>query len=193
MMKAEYQRDVFITEIHSAAQKSRDILFLSADFGAPALDKFRQEIPGQFFHCGISEQHMVDMAAGLALSGKHVYVYAMAPFVTLRCIEQIKCSLALMRLPVTILAVGVGLGYADAGPTHYVTEDLACMRSLVGVQVISPADAESTREIARLTLDNPELRVVRLERHALPGVYRSGEFNSKIGFQESYHFGFQCP
>ena len=67
------------------------LFFISADFGAPSLDKFRENLPKQFIHSGISEQHMIDMSAGLALSGKKVYVYAMAPFITLRCLEQIKC------------------------------------------------------------------------------------------------------
>ena len=140
MNKTSFQRDVFIEEIFEAAKNDRDIFFVSADFGAPSLDKFREELPGQFVHSGISEQHMMDMAAGFALAGKKVYVYAMAPFITLRCLEQTKCSLALMDLPVTIIAVGVGLGYADAGPTHYATEDIACMRAIVGLEVVSPCD-----------------------------------------------------
>ena len=161
MSDSAFQWDVFIDEIFRAATVDRDIFFVSADFGAPALDKFREELPDQFIHSGISEQHMIDMAAGLALSGKKVYVYAMAPFVTLRCLEQTKCSLALMNLPVTILSVGVGLGYADAGPTHYATEDIACMRAIVGLEVISPCDAVSTQEIAMQTLQSPRLRIIR--------------------------------
>jgi len=120
---------------------------------------------------GISEQHMIDLASGLSLSGKKVYVYAMAPFITLRCLEQIKCSLAMMDLPVTIIAVGVGLGYADAGPTHYLTEDIACMRSIVGLEIYSASDEYTTKFIAKKTLEDPKLRVVRLERHPLANIY----------------------
>jgi len=181
-----FQRDVFISEVLAAARADKNIIFISADFGAPALDKFREDLPDQFIHSGISEQHMVDMAAGLALSGKKVYIYAMAPFVTLRCFEQIKCSLALMNLPVTIMAVGPGLGYADAGPTHYLTEDIACMRSIVGMEVISPCDQESTKKIAQMTIEEPSLRVVRMERHALPPVYGGGDFAAAFGFKEIY-------
>ncbi|MBT5928359.1 MAG: 1-deoxy-D-xylulose-5-phosphate synthase [Verrucomicrobia bacterium] len=181
-----FQRDVFISEVLAAARADKNIIFISADFGAPALDKFREDLPDQFIHSGISEQHMVDMAAGLALSGKKVYIYAMAPFVTLRCFEQIKCSLALMDLPVTIMAVGVGLGYADAGPTHYLTEDIACMRSIVGMEVVSPCDQESTKKIAQMTIEEPSLRVVRMERHALPPVYGGGDFAAAFGFKEIY-------
>ena len=125
---------------------------------------------------------MIDMAAGLSLSGKKVYVYAMSPFISLRCIEQIKCSLALMELPVTVVSVGPGLGYADAGPTHYSTEDIACYRSLVGIEVISPADQISTQKAAIMTLNNPKLRVVRLERNALPNIVDKDTFDINQGF-----------
>ena len=184
MKQATFQRDVFIEEVFQAAKKDRDIFFVSADFGAPALDQFRERLPEQFVHSGISEQHMIDMAAGLALSGKKVYVYAMAPFVTLRCLEQTKCSLALMNLPVTILAVGVGLGYADAGPTHYNTEDIACMRAIVGTEVLSPCDELSTIMMAKKTVSQPALRVIRMERNPLPPVYTSERDIGKHGYTE---------
>ncbi len=181
-MTASFQRDVFIDILFDAAKKDESIMFLSADFGAPSLDKFRDELPKQFIHCGISEQHMIDMAAGLSMSGHKVYVYAMAPFVTLRCLEQIKCSLALMSLPVTIIAVGVGLGYADSGPTHYLNEDIACMRSIVGLDVIAPSDKTSTEYVANLTLTDPKLRIVRLERNALDELYPKNEKFNEDGF-----------
>jgi len=170
----QYQRDVFINEIRIAAAQDSSICFISADFGAPALDAYRAELPRQFLHAGISEQGMIDLAAGLALSGRKIYVYAMAPFITLRCMEQLKCTLGIMRLPVTVLAVGVGLGYADSGPTHYATEDLACMRVLVNAEIFSPADVEATRAIARYTLQQPAFRVVRLDRHPLQEIYDAG-------------------
>jgi len=177
-----FQRDVFIDSIYEAAKKDQNIIFISADFGAPALDKFRVGLPKQFLHSGISEQHMIDMSAGLALSEKKVFVYAMAPFLTLRCFEQIKCSLALMNLPVTILSIGAGLGYADAGPTHYATEDIACMRSLVNLDVYSPSDELSTNEIAKLTIEKPKFRIIRLERHALPKIYNNNNFSINDGY-----------
>ena len=182
-MSLKFQRDVFIDVIYEAALKDKDVFFISADFGAPSLDKFRENLPKQFIHSGISEQHMIDMSAGLALSGKKVYVYAMAPFITLRCLEQIKCSLAMMNLPVTILAVGVGLGYADAGPTHYSNEDIACIRSMAGIELYSASDEVVTRTLASLTLSNPKLRVIRLERHALPKIYSDNILINTNGFQ----------
>lgn len=177
-----FLRDAFIDELYYEAKKDKDIFFISADFGAPALDKFRNDLGGQFIHSGISEQHMIDMAAGLALSGKKVFTYAMAPFITLRCIEQIKCSLAMMNLPVTIISVGGGLSYADAGPTHYSNEDIGCMRSLVGIEINSPSDNISASKLVKETLQNPKLRLVRLDRAPLKTIYND-DFDISNGYK----------
>ncbi len=160
----KHQRDAFITELFQRARENRDIFLLSADFGAPALDQFREQLPEQFIHCGISEQNMIDLAAGLALDGRQVFCYAMAPFVSLRCLEQHKCATALMSLPVCTIVAGVGLGYADAGPTHYATEDLACLRAIVNSTVLTASDAEVARLFAVDAIERPRFSFVRLDR-----------------------------
>ncbi|MGB0908728.1 MAG: transketolase family protein [Nitrospirales bacterium] len=174
-MGQELPRDVFIEQIRQEATHNKNLYFLSADLGAKALDRFRTEANGQFIHAGISEQNMIDVAAGLALNGKTVYVYAMAPFVTLRCYEQIKVAIASMNLPLTIIGVGVGYSYNDAGPTHYATEDISCMRALGGIEILTPCDTESVMATARLTYAQPAFRYVRLDRAFLPSVYMPGE------------------
>ena len=183
--KNKLMRDVLIEEVFRQAQRNRNILFMSADLGAQALDDFREKLPAQFVYPGICEQNMIDVAAGLAKSGKTVFTYAMASFITARCFEQLKCSLAAMQQPVTVISVGVGLGYDDAGPTHYTTEDIACMRTLSGIEIWTPSDEESTLEITRLCCERPALRYLRLERPALPAIYQ-GTFadNLEAGFCE---------
>lgn len=160
----KYQRDAFITEIFNAAKVNANVFLLSADFGAPALDAFREQLPKQFVHCGISEQNMMDLACGLALDGRLVFCYAMAPFVTLRCLEQHKCGASIMNLPVCTIVAGVGLGYADAGPTHYATEDLACLRAIINSYVQTASDSEVARNIAIDALARPRFSFVRLDR-----------------------------
>lgn len=165
------QRDLFIETVFDAAKTDPNVYFVSADLGAVALDRWRAELPGQFLHAGISEQNMTDMSAGLSFAGKKVFTYAMACFATTRCYEQIKCALALHGLPATLIGVGVGLGYDDAGPTHYTTEDMAAMRCIAGLELWTPGDAESTACLAQRCLTQPALRYVRLERPALPDLY----------------------
>ena len=164
------QRDVFIEEITKNLIKDKSIFFLSADFGAAALDKLRKDFPENFLHCGISEQAMLDVAAGLALEKRKVFVYAMAPFLALRSIEQAKCGAGLMNLPICLISVGVGLGYADAGPTHYTTEDFACFRSITGSSIYTPSDTVSTKLIAKEMLNEPKFSYIRLDRDALPNL-----------------------
>ena len=143
------QRDAFIEEVTKKMEKDNSIFFLSADFGAAALDDLRKRFQNNFLHCGISEQAMLDIATGLALDKKKVFVYAMAPFISLRSIEQTKCGAGLMNLPICLISVGIGLGYADSGPTHYSTEDFACFRAIVGSSIYTPADITSTKLIAK--------------------------------------------
>lgn len=160
------QRDVIIQQIFAKACTDPNIVFLSVDFGAPALDQFRQQLPSQFIHVGISEQNAIDLAAGLALGGKKVFVYGMAPFISMRCLEQIKMSLAQMSLPVVILSVGVGLGYADSGPTHYATEDLGALRSIINLDIYTISNSNQAFSIADFVLLNDPKKpiFIRLDR-----------------------------
>ena len=171
-------RDAVIDTIYDAAKSDKDIIFISADLGAAALDKFRDFLPDQFIHAGISEQNMVDLASGLSLSGKKVFLYAMAPFITARCYEQVKSVLASMNLPVTLIAVGVGLGYDHATMTHFTTEDVACMRALNGIEVLSPADENSAIAITKAAINRPAFRYIRLERQPQKHLYHSSFTNS---------------
>jgi len=164
------QRDGFIEEISRALEYDKNIYFLSADFGAAALDDLREKYKDNFIHSGISEQNMVDVATGLALLGKKVFCYAMAPFISLRALEQIKTGPGIMNLPITLISVGVGIGYADSGPTHYVTEEFACLRAIVGISVFTASDTVSARALAKNLLNNPKFAYVRLDRHILPDV-----------------------
>lgn len=168
-------RDVFLNEVYRAAKTEEKIYFMSADFGAKALDQFRDEIPSRFIHAGICEQNMIDMAAGFAQEGKIPYVYAMCPFVSLRAYEQVKVALASMNLPCTILGVGAGFSYDDAGPTHYATEDVTCMRALGNIEILCPSDTATVLHAAKISYQDPKLRYIRLDRLFLPDVYSQGD------------------
>jgi len=174
------QRDGFIQEIYMALEQDKDIYFLSADFGAAALDDLRIRFKDNFIHCGISEQNMIDVAVGLALEGKKVFCYAMAPFISIRALEQIKTGPGIMGLPITLISVGVGIGYADSGPTHYVTEEFACLRSIVGVSIYTAADTSSAIILAKDLIAKPHFSYVRLDRHLLPEII---EFDNRGSFR----------
>ena len=100
-------------------------------------NKLIKNYPKNVIHCGISEQNMITVGSGLALRGSMVFCYGMAPFVTARCYEQLKISLSAMNVPVCVFGIGPGLGYADAGPTHYATEDLGIIAALPNFNIFS--------------------------------------------------------
>ena len=106
----------------------------------------------------------------------------MAPFITSRCYEQIKCSISAMDQKVTLVGIGVGLGYADAGPTHYTTEDIATMRPFPNIEILTPADAYSTKIIAEYVAKKAKFRIIRLDRDILPDIYNKKNFDYKKGF-----------
>ena len=157
------QRDAFISELFEIAKNDKDVYFISVDMGAPSLDRWREELPQQFMSAGISEQHAINFAAGLASQGKKVYVYFMAAWAA-RCFEQIRYSCALPGNPITVLGNGVGLGYAPAGPAHETNEDISYMRSLHGMHIHCPINTNVVRELVRLSYEDQQLRWVRLER-----------------------------
>jgi transketolase len=157
------QRDVFIQALYEKALVDKNIIFISADMGAPTLDQWKFNLPEQFIASGIAEQNSINVAAGLAKQGKKVFVYMMASWFS-RCIEQVRYSCAMANNPITILGNGIALGYAPSGPAHEPNEDIALSRSLLNIEVHSPSNESSTLNLVDLCLDNPKLRYIRLER-----------------------------
>ncbi len=134
-------RNAIINAIHAAAQKNKDIVFITGDLGYSVIEQFQTELPNQFINAGIAEQNMIGVAAGLALAGKKVFVYSIVPFVTMRCFEQIRIDVCYQNLDVTLIGVGGGFAYGTLGTTHFGLEDLALMRSLPNMKIIAPADS----------------------------------------------------
>lgn len=170
-MSEKTMRDVVFEHLFQLAKADRNIVLVTADCGAPSLDRWRLEMPQQFVNVGIAEQNMISLAAGMALSGKKVYCYAIAPFVTLRCLEQIKVDLCVQNLPVTLIGVGAGFSYDVSGPTHHATEDIAVMRALPNMTLFCPADNPSAVGLAGLSLHTPGPVYIRLDRKQMPDLY----------------------
>ena len=174
-------RDAFIKELYLRAKSDPNIIFLSCDYGAPALDQFRKDLPKQFINTAVSEQNTISVAAGLALGGKRVYVYSIASFITLRCYEQIKIDLCCMNLPVTIIGVGPCYAYSFDGPTHHATEDIALMRALANMQIYSPADSNMAAGLVDLSLQSSKPTYIRLDKGKYTLLYEQN-MNLRSGF-----------
>lgn len=165
------QRDAFWDRIYEIAKINRDIIIISADMGAPALDKIRRELPSQFINVGIAEQNAITLAAGLTMTGKKVFAYAIAPFITLRCLEQIRVECSIMNLPITIVGVGGGFGYEDSGPTHHIIEDIAILRSMPNIMINNITDIVMARAFADISCSLRQPNYIRLDRQVLPIIY----------------------
>ena len=174
-MKNISMRDAFFNELYEIARKDRDVILVSADMGAPSLDKFRRDLGRQFINVGIAEQNMITLATGLALSGKKAFVYAIMPFVTLRCYELVKVNLSLMNMAVTIIGVGAGFSYDDSGPTHHSTEDIAVMRALPNMTILNSSDSVMAAKFAEMSCKLSGPSYVRLDREVLPPIYNEDD------------------
>ena len=133
-------RKAFIEKLIQIVKKNKNIFLLTGDVGFSLFDEFKESYPDNYLNVGVSESNMIGMAAGLALAGKQVFVYSIIPFITFRCLEQIRNDLCYQRLPVKIIGVGEGLAYGAAGATHHALEDIAVMSALPEMIVIAPAD-----------------------------------------------------
>lgn len=175
------QRDAFWNRIYELAKNDKDIIIITADMGAPSLDKFRKDLSAQFVNVGIAEQNAITLAAGLAMSGKKPIVYAISPFITLRCLEQIRVENSIMSIPITIVGVGVGFGYDDSGPTHHLIEDYAIMRSMPNIKVNSMTDSIMAEAFADIAAENKTTNYIRIYRQYLPQIYKE-KSDFKKGF-----------
>lgn len=182
-------RDVLIERIFSNMHRNDNIFFISADFGAPALDKLREKFNDRFLNVGIAEQNLINVAAGMALEGSIVYAYAIAPFITMRAYEQIRTNLSLLshtrRVNVNLIGVGAGLSYDIAGPTHHCVEDISIMRVLPNLMVFSPSDWVLSEKIVDYSINVQKPKYIRLDGKPVPRIYTDMEnINLEIGFYE---------
>ena len=166
-------RDAFVQTLLEEAKKDKNIILITGDLGFGVLDEFQKELPNQFINSGVNEQAMMGMAAGIASTGKRVFVYSIGNFPTLRCLEQIRNDICLMSNAVVVVSVGAGYAYGPQGYTHHALEDIAVLRALPNMEVVIPADPIETRKVTEL-----------LAKSATPSYLRLGksnEMNINIG------------
>ncbi len=168
-------RDAFFDEVYEIASKDPNVMFLTADMGALSLNRFKKDLSHQYINVGVAEQNLVSIAAGLALGGKKVFIYSIAPFVTQRCYEQIKVDLCCMRLPVTIIGSGPGITYSSDGPTHHAIQDVAIMRALPEMIILNPSDSVMATAAARIAYKSYGPVYVRIDKGKLPLLYDDTE------------------
>jgi len=172
-------RTVFIETLIELAKKDKNIYLLTGDLGFSVLEPFAKEFPKRFINCGVAEQNMMGVAAGLALSGKKPYVYSIIPFLTMRCFEQIRNDVCYQNLDVKIIGVGSGFTYGPLGATHHALEDIAILRTLPNMMILCPADPVEARE---LTLQSYKIKKPTYTRLAKKGgILHKNKLNIQLG------------
>ena len=148
-----------------------NIFFVTADFGSPVLDKIRADFPNRFVNVGIAEQNLINISSGLSLEGYKVFAYAIAPFITMRCFEQLRVNLALMhkvrKINVNLIGVGAGYSYVVSGPTHQCYEDISLIRNLPNFELLSPSDHHTAGALVDLCVENDGPKYLRLDAQPL--------------------------
>jgi transketolase len=161
-------------------ENNKNLYVITGDTGFKVFDVLQEKFPENYLNSGLSEGAMTGMAAGMALQGKTVFTYGIAPFVTLRCIEQIKLDICYQNLPVIITGVGRGVVYGASGPTHHAFTDISCTASMPGITVICPADPLETAHAVRELIENPSPTYLRLGKTGEP-VLHSKHSEFRIG------------
>ena len=147
-------RNRFSKILTDIAKKDEQLFLLVGDIGFNVFDDFIKSTPKQFLNAGVAESNMIGTAAGMAMNSIKPVVYTIIPFLLMRTFEQIRNDVCMHNLQVTLVGVGGGLSYDTLGPTHHAIEDIAIMRSLPNMQVLTPADPDEVEWLFPLALNH---------------------------------------
>jgi len=180
-------RTAFVNTLCERAAQDDRIWLLTGDLGFSVLEPFIESFPERYVNVGVAEQNMIGIAAGLALSGKIVFIYSIANFPIMRCLEQIRNDACVHNANVKIVTVGGGYTYGAAGYTHHGVEDLAVTLALPNMTVVAPADQTETRLSTKAIAEYPGPCFMRLgkNRREEDKLYEPAP-NFRIG--EAIHF-----
>jgi len=168
-------RDAYGKFLVELGKENKDIVVLDADLSRSTMTKyFAEAFPERFIQCGLGEQNMMSIAAGLAATGKIPFVSTFAVFASCRAFDQVRVCIAQPKLNVKIVATHGGITVGEDGASHHAIEDLALYCSLPGFNVVVPADGIETVEAVRVAAAMNAPFYIRLGRPKFPAVYTDG-------------------
>jgi transketolase len=168
-------RETYGKTLVELGRQNRDIVVLDSDLSPSTMTTFfAREFPDRFFDCGLEEQNMIGIAAGLAASGKIVFVSTFAIFASCRCFDQLRLCLSQPELNAKIVATHGGISVGEDGTSHHAIEDLALYCALPGFTVVVPADAIEAAEAVKVAASEYGPFYIRLSRPKTPVVYPEG-------------------
>lgn len=168
-------RDSYGEELVALGAEHDDFMVLDADLAAATkTGKFKAAYPDRFLDCGIAEQNLMGVAAGIAAAGHRVFASTFAMFAAGRAFEQVRNSIGYPRLHVVIGATHAGISVGEDGATHQCNEDIALMRAIPGMTVIVPSDDVEARAAVRAAYEADGPVYLRLGRLAAPVIHGDG-------------------
>lgn len=165
----------YIGKLMQLAERDQDVLHLLADSGTGYDEMFRRNYPNQIFNFGIGEENMVAAAAGMASVGKKPFVFTAGAFLAYRSMEFIRDDVCFQNLNVKIVGMGSGLSWSSLGPTHHTTEDIAVLRAIPNLMILSPATPNQVSACVELAY-----------KHEGPVYIKIGMNHEKEFFEEDY-------
>lgn len=169
-------RKMFTSTLQQMAGERSDIWAVATDSrGSVTISNFFKEYPEQSAEFGIAEQNAVAAAAGMALTGKNVFVTGPASFLAGRSYEQVKVDVAYNETNVKVVGVSGGVSYGPLGGTHTSLHDIASMRALPNIKVFLPSDAVQTKAITEYLVSYQGPAYMRTGRGDVEAVYEDGE------------------
>jgi len=174
-------RTAFINKLIELARNDKNIYLITSDTGFSILEEFEKLFSEQYLNIGISEANMIGVASGLSLGGKKVFLYAIAPFITMRCFEQVRIDLCYQNIPVKLIGVGAGLTYGNAGATHHSIEDIAVMNCLPNMTVICPGDPIEVGKAVEESLKLNGPCYIRIGKSGEPNIHKEVPGSFSLG------------
>jgi len=177
-------RAVYGRIMSNIALENDNVLLVSADLGrSSGLASFYNEHPSRFVNVGIAEQNMIGVSAGLTRTGFDVFASTFAPFASMRAAEQVRMNMGYMEEPIKLVALGSGLSMGFLGNSHFGLEDVAVMKTIHNLSIVSPADSVELYKVLKASLNYPKPLYIRL----------TGSVNSPYVYEEDYDFQIGKP
>ena len=173
-------RDAFVAKLLELGRADPKLVLITGDLGFGVLNEFVATLPEQFINAGVAEQNMTMLATGMALSGWKAFTYSIANFATLRCLEQIRNDVCYHDAKVTIISIGGGFSYGQLGMSHFATEDLAILRALPNLRVVTPAETWEAQDLLEEDIKLPGPSYFRIDKSA-GGVPRGAGERGRLG------------
>ena len=168
-------QSAYIGKLMELAEQDSRVLHILADSGTGYDEMFRRNFPEQNYNFGISEENMTAAAAGMAAVGRIPFVFTAGAFLAYRSLEFIRDDICFQNLNVKIIGMGSGLSWSSLGPTHHTTEDIAVLRAIPNLMILSPATPRQTSECLQIAYE-----------HTGPVYMRIGMNHEKEFFDDDY-------